>query len=184
LSDSFRHILYGREEDVIGIHIISYFIGRSIPQLRDRPTSRRTLGTGAERGQRILTNIAEIIPLAKQGSLLRAIAHNQAQTAVLGVNQLTTGLFRASNALHKKAFVEAEQERMIAERLLPHLPVYEILNTLRVYQDRTGEFLRTIETAFPAGNSAFVALREDSDALQRYLPFPTGTSPLPWCECQ
>jgi hypothetical protein len=170
MTDSFRHILYGREEDVVGIHIISYFIGRSIPQLRDRPTSRRTLGTGAERGQRILANIAEIIPLAKQGSLLRAISHNQAQTAVLGVNQLTTGLFRALDRFAQKAFVPAEQERMIAERLLPHLPVYEILSTLRVYQDRKGEFLRTIETAFPAGNSAFVALREDNDALQRYLP--------------
>lgn len=170
LTDSFRHILYGQEEDVIGIHIISYFIGRSIPQLRDRPTSRRTLGTGAERGQRILANIAEIIPLAKQGSLLRAISHNQAQTAVLGVCQLTTGLFRALERFAQKAFVEAEQERMIAERLLPHLPVYEILNTLRIYQDRDGAFLRAIETAFPAGNSAFVALREDKDALQRYLP--------------
>jgi aspartate/methionine/tyrosine aminotransferase len=170
LTDSFRHILYGREEDVIGLHIISYFIARSVPQLRDRPTSRRALGTGAERGQRILANIAEIIPLSKQGSLLRAIAHNQAQTAVLGVNQLTTGLFRALERFAQKAFVPAEQERMIAERVLPRLPVYEILNTLRVYQDRTGEFLRTIETAFPAGNSAFVALREDNDALQRYLP--------------
>ena len=30
--------------------------------------------------------------------------------------------------------------------------------------------MRRIENAFPAGNSAFVALREDSDALQRYLP--------------
>lgn len=170
LTDSFRHILYGREEDVIGLHIISYFIGRSVPQLRDRPTSRRTLGSAAERGQRILANIAEIIPLANQGSLLRAISHNQAQTAVLGVNQLTTGLFRALERFAQKAFVEAEQERMIAERLLPHLPVYEILSTLRVYQDPNGEFLRAVETAFPAGNSAFVALREDHDALQRYLP--------------
>ena len=170
LSDSFRHILYGREEDVVGIHIISYFIGRSVPQLRDRPTSRRTLETGAERGQRILANIAEIIPLAKQGSLLRAISHNQAQTAVLGVNQLTTGLFRALERFAQQAAVEAEQERLLAERLLPHLPVYEILSTLRVYQEREDEFLRTIETAFPAGNSAFVALREDNDAMQRYLP--------------
>ncbi len=170
LTDSFRHILYGREEDVLGLHIISYFIGRSVPQLRDRPTSRRTLGSGAERGQRILANIAEIIPLAKQGSLLRAISHNQAQTAILGVNQLTTGLFRALERFAQKAFVPAEQERMIAERLLPRLPVYEILNTLRVYQDRKGVFLQKIETAFPAGNSAFVALREDNDALQRYLP--------------
>ena len=170
LTDNFRHILYGREEDVIGIHIISYFIGRSSPQLRDRPTSRRTPGTGAERGQQILANIAEIIPLPKQGSLLRAIAHNQAQTVVLGINQLTTGLFRALERFAQKSFAEAERERMIAERLLPHLPVYEILSTLRLYQDWKGEFLKRIETAFPAGNSAFVALREDSDAMQRYLP--------------
>lgn len=170
MTDSFRHILYGGEEDVIGLHIISYFIARSMPQLRDRPTSRQSLGTGTERGQRILANIAEIIPLSKHGSLLRAIAHNQAQTAVLGVNQLTTGLFRALERFAQKAFVEAEQERLIAERLLPHLPVYEILHTLRVYQDHEGTFLHAVETAFPAGNSAFVALREDNDALRRYLP--------------
>lgn len=170
LTDSFRHILYGREEDVVGLHIISYFIGRSIPQLRDRPTSRRTLGSGAERGQRILANIAEIIPLSKQGSLLRAIAHNQAQTTILGVSQLTTGLFRALERFAQKSFREAERERMIADRLLPQLPVYEILNTLRIYQEREGQFLRAIETAFPAGNSAFVALREDDEAMQRYLP--------------
>ncbi len=170
LTDNFRHILYGREEDVIGIHVISYFIGRSIPQLRDRPTSRKTSGTGSERGQQILANIAEIIPFAKQGSLLRAIAHNQAQTVVLGINQLTTGLFRALERFAQKTFAEAERERMIAERLLPHLPVYEILSTLRIYQDWRGEFLKRIETAFPAGNSAFVALREDNDAMQRYLP--------------
>ncbi len=170
LTDSFRHILYGREEDVVGIHVISYFIGRSLPQLRDRPTSRRTPGTGVERGQQILANIAEIIPLAKQGSLLRAISHNQSQTAVLGINQLTTGLFRALERFAQKSFGEAERERMIAERILPYLPVYEILNTLRIYQDWEGEFLKRIEAAFPAGNSAFVALREDSDARQRYLP--------------
>lgn len=170
LTDSFRHILYGEEEDVVGIHIISYFIGRSMAQFRDRPTSRRTAGTGVELGQRILANIAEIIPLAKQGSLLRAISHNSAQTSVLGVNQLTTGLFRALERLAQKTFVEAEQERMIAERLLPHLPMYEILSTLRIYQDRKGEFLQSLETAFPAGNSAFVSLREDHDAMRRYLP--------------
>ena len=170
LTENFRHILYGREEDVIGIHIISYFIGRSSPQWRDRPTSRRTPGSGAERGQQILANIAEIIPLSKQGSLLRAIAHNQAQTVVLGVNQLTTGLFRALERFAQKSFAEAERERLIAERLLPHLPVYEILNTLRLYQDWPGDVLKRIEPAFPAGNSAFVALREDSDARQRYLP--------------
>ena len=170
LTDNFRHILYGREEDVVGIHIISYFIGRSLPQLRDRPSSRRTPGSGAERGQQILANIAEIIPFAKQGSLLRAISHNQSQTVVLGVNQLTTGLFRALERFSHKNFAEAERGRMVAERLLPYLPVYEILNTLRIYQDWNGEYLNRIETAFPAGNSTFVALREDSDALHHYLP--------------
>lgn len=170
LTENFRHILYGREEDVIGIHAIAYFIGRSSPQWRDRPTSRRTPGTGADRSQQILANIAEIIPLSKQGSLLRAIAHNQAQTVVLGINQLTTGLFRALERFAQKSFAEAERERLIAERLLPHLPVYEILNTLRLYQDWNGDVLKRIEPAFPAGNSAFVALREDSDARQRYLP--------------
>ena len=170
LTDNFRHILYGREEDVIGIHAISYFIGRSLPQLRDRPTSRRTPGMGNDRGQQILANIAEIIPFANKGSLLRAIAHNQAQTVVLGINQLSTGLFRALERFAQKAFAEAERERMIAEYLLPHLPVYEILSTLRIYQDWRGEFLGQIETAFSAGNSAFVALREDSEAMHRYLP--------------
>lgn len=169
LTDNFRHILYGQQEDVVGIHVISYFIGRSLPQLRDRPTFRRTPGSGVDRGQRILANIAEIIPLAKQGSLLRAISHNQSQTVVLGINQLTTGLFRAVERFAQNSFAEAERERMVAERLLPYLPVYEILNTLRIYQDSKGEYLKRIETAFPAGNSAFVALREDSDAMKHYL---------------
>ncbi len=170
LTDNFRQILYGRPEDVVGIHVIAYFIGRSLPQLRDRPTSRSAPDSGAERGQQILANIAKIIPLATQGSLLRAIAHNQAQTVVLGVNQLTTGLFRALERFAQKSFVEAERESMIAEHLLPHLPVYEILSSLRLYQDRQAEFLKRVETAFPAGNSAFMALREDNSALQRYLP--------------
>jgi hypothetical protein len=170
LSDNFRHILYGRDEDVIGIHIISYFIGRSIPQLRDRPTSRRTADAGADRGQQIVANIAKIVPLSKQGSMLRAIAHNQSQTVILGINQLTTGMFRALERYVQKASVEAEWERTITEHILPHLPVYEILSTLRLYQDWQGEFLKRIETAFPAGNSVFVALREDSAAMRRYLP--------------
>ncbi len=170
LTECFRQILYGREEDVVGIHLVSYFIARSMPQLRDRPTIRRSLGAGAERGQRILASIAETIPLSRQGSLLRAIAHNQAQTAVLGVNQLTTGLFRALDRYAQKVFAEGERSTMIAERLLPHLPVYEILHSLRLYQEPSGEHIRRIEPAFPAGNSAFVALREDSDAMRSYLP--------------
>ncbi|MBL6966351.1 MAG: hypothetical protein ISR60_07330, partial [Anaerolineales bacterium] len=170
LTKNFRHISYGREEDVVGIHVISYFIGRSLPQLRDRPTSRRKSGSGSDRGQQILANLAKIIPLSQQGSLLRAIAHNKSQTHILGINQLTTGLFRALERFARKNFAEAERGRMIAERILPYLPVYEILYTLRVFQDWRGEYLNHIETAFPAGNSAFVALREDSDAMKHYLP--------------
>lgn len=170
LSENFRHILYGKEEDVIGIHAISYFIGRSLPQLRDRPTSRRKSATGTERGQQVLANIAEIIPFSKQGSLLRAISHNQSQTVVLGVTQLSTGLFRALERYAQNNFSEAEREQKIAERLLPHLPVYEILHNLRIYHDVQAEFLHQIESAFPAGNSAFVALREDMDAMLYYLP--------------
>jgi len=170
LTEHFRHILYGRPEDLFGLHIISYFIGRSIPQLRDRPASRRRATAGTERSQQILASVAEMIPLAKQGSMLRAIAHNQAQTTILGINQLTTGLFRALEYYAQKTFPEVAREQLIAERILPHLPVYEILHTLRVYQDWRGEFVKRIEPAFPAGNSAFVALREDADALQRFLP--------------
>ncbi len=170
LADNFRLILYGREEDVIGIHAISYFIGRSLPQLRDRPTSRRKSSNGRERGRQILSEIAEIIPFSEQGSLLRAIAHNQAQTAVLGLNQLSTGLFRAIERFSQQAFPEAESKRMISEHLLPHLPIYEILQTLRLYQDWDGTARRKIETAIPAGNSALAALREDSDAMLKYIP--------------
>ena len=170
VTEHFRHILYGRPEDVFGIHIISYFIGRSIPQLRDRPTSRLRSASGLDRGQQIVANVAEMIPLSKQGSMLRAIAHNQAQTSVLGINQLTTGLFRALEYYAQKTFPDAERDRLIAERLLPRLPIYEILHTLRIYQDWRGEFTNRIETAFPAGNSAFVALREDNDAMLRFLP--------------
>lgn len=164
----FRHILYGREEDVAGIHIISYFLGRLLPQFRDRPASRRA--RKEDHGYEILSNIVEIIPLTKRGSLLRAIVHNQAQTMVLGINQLTTGLFRALDR-YLQTFPEGERERILTEHLLPHLPVYEILHTLRLYQDWQGTFISRLEPAFPAGNSAFLALREDRDALPLYLPF-------------
>jgi aspartate/methionine/tyrosine aminotransferase len=170
LTKHFRHILYGRPEDLFGIHIVAYFIGRSIPQLRDRPASRRRAMAGLDRSQQILASVAEMIPLSQQGSMLRAIVHNQAQTTILGINQLTTGLFRALEYYAQKTFPEATREQLIAERILPHLPVYEILHTLRVYQDWRGEFVQRIEPAFPAGNSAFVALREDADAMHRFLP--------------
>jgi hypothetical protein len=169
LTDNFRQILYGRDEDVVGIHIISYFIARTTPPLRDRPTVRPG-PAGKGEGNRILERIAETIPFSHYGSLLRAIAHNQSQTAVLGINQVTTGLFRALNTFSRGESVEGNPETFIADRILPHLPVYEILRSLRLYHDPDQTYLRAIERAFPAGNSAFLALREDLDAMGKYIP--------------
>jgi hypothetical protein len=169
LTDDFRQILYGREEDVVGVHIISYFIARTMPQLRDRPTVRPTAGSDSERGQKILEQIAQTIPMSRHGSRLRAIAHNQAQTAVLGFNQLTSGLFRALDRFTRVEFKEGDGQLLIAERILPHLPVYDILHTLRIYHDPALTFVKRLEPAFPAGNSALLALREDNDSLHKYI---------------
>jgi aspartate/methionine/tyrosine aminotransferase len=166
---NFRQILYGQEADVVGLHVASYFIARTMPQLRDRPTVRPGGGTETDRGQRILEKIVQTIPLARTGSMLRAIAHNQAQTMVLGINQLTTGLFRALNIFSQMEFTEGDARTLVAERILPQLPVYEILQSLRLYHDQDLAFLKKVEPAFPAGNSAFLALREDNDSLADFL---------------
>ncbi len=168
-TENFRQILYGREEDVVGLHVISYFIARTTPSLRDRPTVRPSQD-GKTQGSRILERIAQTIPLSRYGSLLRAIAHNQAQTAVLGINQLTTGLFRALDAFSSVRSMEGDPEVYLADRILPGLPVHEMLQSLRLYHDASLHQLDTIERAFPAGNSAFLALREDIDAMGRYIP--------------
>ncbi len=168
-TENFRQILYGREEDVVGLHIISYFIARTTPSLRDRPTVRPS-HDGKAQGSRILERIAQTIPLSRYGSLLRAIAHNQAQTAVLGINQLTTGLFRALDAFSGMRSTEGDPEVYLADRILPSLPVHEMLQSLRLYHDASLHQLDAIERAFPAGNSAFLALREDIDAMGKYIP--------------
>jgi aspartate/methionine/tyrosine aminotransferase len=169
LTENFRQILYGRDEDVVGIHVISYFIGRTTPPLRDRPTVRPGAG-GKEQGNKILERIAGTIPFSRYGSLLRAIAHNQAQTTVLGINQLTTGLFRALDRFSSQESVDGDPETFLADRILPHLPVYEILQSLRLYHDTDARYLNAVERAFPAGNSALLALREDIDAMAGYIP--------------
>ncbi|MGA9117730.1 MAG: pyridoxal phosphate-dependent aminotransferase [Bacteroidota bacterium] len=170
-TENFRHIVYGKPEDVAGIHIISYFVARTTPPLRDRPTVRPGRGVGEGEGRQILERIAETIPLAKYGSLLRAIAHNQAQTAVLGISQLTTGLFRAFHMFSSRQFQEGTGASLLADRILPELPVYEILHTLRIYHDPGLPHLRSMEYAFPAGNSALSALREDLDAMPAFLGY-------------
>ena len=169
LTENFRQILYGRDADVVGMHVALYFIARTMPQLRDRPTVRPSSDSDTDRGQRILEKIMQTIPLARYGSMLRAIAHNQAQTMVMGVNQLTTGLFRALNVFSQMEFKDGDARTLIADRILPQLPVYEILQTLRLYHDIDLTYLKNIEPAFPAGNSAFLALREDNDSLSDFL---------------
>jgi aspartate/methionine/tyrosine aminotransferase len=162
---NFRDILYGRDEDVIGLHIISYFISRSIPTLRDRPTIRPSREMSHDRGQKIIERIARTLPLSHYGSLLRAIGHNRAQTMVLGINQLSTGLFRAFTE-----FIQAQKNyndgiSLISDRILPNLPVHELLHTLRIYHNPDLHYIKRLENTFPAGNSSFVLLREDNDAI-------------------
>ncbi len=169
VTENFQQILYGKDNDVVGIHAISYFISRAIPNLRDRPAVRPGKNFSENKGQKILEQIAEIIPLSKRGSLLRAIGHNQAQTVILGINQLTTGLFRSLNEFSTSHFPEADAHTVIIDRVLPRLPVYEILQTLRIYHDNEMSFLNEMEKLFPAGNSAFLILREDIDSMFNFI---------------
>jgi aspartate/methionine/tyrosine aminotransferase len=168
-KDNFRQILYGREEDVVGIHIISHFISRAIPSLRDRPVVRPSREDGD--GQEIVGRLARILPLSQHGSMLRAIGHNRAQTMILGVNQFTSGLFRALNDFWESRESGSDQMRSLEDYVLPKLNVYDMLHSLRVYHDPQLEYVRKMELRFPAGNTAFVALREDNDLIPYYIPY-------------
>lgn len=164
---NFRQITYGSEEDVVGLHIVSYFVGRSIPQLRDRPTARPSQTVGSDAlGRRIIERIAGQIPLSKSGSLLRAISHNQAQTMILGIPQLTLGLSRTINSFLVGELFETDPETALYERVLPNLPVYEILTELRIYCEPQNPYLEKIERSFPPGNSSLYALGEDLSFLR------------------
>lgn len=167
---NFSEIIYGTNEDVVGIHVISYFISRTTPTLRDRPTVRPSSNMGADKGQRVLERIASTLPLSKHGSLLRAIGHNRAQSMILGINQLTTGLFRTLKEFSTKDFPQGEGYLLIADRILPKLPVYEILQTTRIYQDINLQYLQKMIEAFPAGNTAMSKLQEDIEAMHEYIP--------------
>lgn len=169
-SQNFREIVYGGEDDVVGIHIISYFLSRAMPILRDRPVERTVTGDNSSKGRRILERIAGTIPLRKHGSLLRAIAHNKAQTFVLGLNQLTTGLFRALLQFSQQEFYGDSGQMLIADKILTQLPVYEILHTLRLFEDHDRKYLSLFYECFPTGFHAFTMLREDRDAMDLYIP--------------
>ena len=169
LTKNFRQIIYGRDEDVLGIHVISYFISRAIPSLRDRPAVRPNPGDQGNKSEQLIERFARILPLSRQGSLLRAIGHNKAQTMILGLNQLTTGIFRALIEFLNTQNSYSEAITLISERILPRLPVYEILKTLRLYQDREIKYIRRLEKCFPPGLSSFLAMREDTDAMDPFI---------------
>jgi aspartate/methionine/tyrosine aminotransferase len=168
-TNNFRHILYGKEEDVVGIHVISHFISRALPELRDRPTVRPGRQMGKARGQQIIERLSQTLPMGKHGSMLRAIGHNRAQTMVLGVNQLTTGLFRSLSEFVDLYAGPEDVKTLISNRILPNLPVRGILQTLYDYHDPTLEYLREMEKAFPAGNSSFLYVREDTDSIAPFI---------------
>jgi hypothetical protein len=62
-----------------------------------------------------------------------------------------------------------EDLHILDDRILPHLPVQDILHTLRIYHEPELHYVRKLETAFPAGNSAFLTLREDIDSLFHFI---------------
>jgi aspartate/methionine/tyrosine aminotransferase len=163
-KENFRQIVYGKDEDIVGIHAVTYFISQMVPTLRDRPTVRPTRETSQLAGQKIVERIAHTLPLAHHGSLLRAIGHNHAQSMILGINQLSTGLFRSLKLLSDKYDIPK------ITPLLSALPVMEILHGLRIYQQDGLKYMKQIAPAFKTGNSALHALDEDFEYMKEFIP--------------
>jgi hypothetical protein len=168
-TKNFRQILYGKEEDVVGIHVISHFISRALPELRDRPTVRPSRQVGKARGQQIIERLSQTLPMCKHGSMLRAIGHNRAQTMVLGINQLTTGLFRSLSEFADQYTGPEDISTLISNRILPNLPVRGILQTLYYFHDPALEYLEEMVRAYPPGNSSFLYAREDTDSIGTFI---------------
>jgi len=165
---TFRQILFGSKSDLVGIHVISYFISRTTPTLRDRPVVRPGRNIKTKQTNEMVDKLKEIVPLSNYGSMLRAIGHNRAQTVVLGVNQLTTGLFRCFSEILSNYSNAEEGKMVISEQILPLIPVKETLHTLRIYHDINLSYVREFEGIFPSGNSVFHLLREDNIAITRF----------------
>jgi len=166
LSRNFRTILYGTDEDVLGIHIISYFISRSLPALRDRPAVR----PGKESGHKVVGKMAHTLPLSESGTMLRAIGHSKAQTMILGINQLTSGLFLSLNNFFSINDLPADAELLLRNSILPRFPVYDILHTLRIYQDDQLTHFDPFESLFPSWNSATISLRQEQALMKQFIP--------------
>lgn len=170
-TQNFRQILYGRNEDLTGLHLVSYFLSRIVPTLRDRPTIRPVSG---QEGQEFLQRLARIIPMAESGSMLRAIGHQRSQTVMIGVNQLSTGLFRAFRQFMEDPEWKGEGEIILKDRILSRLPCLDILKSIRLYQDPDLKIVHEAALAFPPGNSAFAALEEDHQLIRDMIPLLQG----------
>jgi len=170
-TQNFRQILYGRQEDLTGLHLVSYFLSRIVPTLRDRPTIRPV---SPQEGGELLQRFARIIPMSDSGSMLRAIGHQRSQTVMTGVNQLSTGLFRAMRQFAEDSRWKGEGLNVLQERILCQLPCMDILKTLRLYHDREQRIIKDAAAAFPPGNSAFAALEEDNQLIRDFIPLIQG----------
>ena len=166
----FRHILYGQANDLAGIHLASYFISRATPALRDRPVFRPEKNDGSASDYAVVRRMADSIPLSEHGTLLRAIGHNRSQSLILGINQLSTGLFTAMHQFISEQSGKREGKQLLLDVVLPHLPVQDILHTLRIYQDPGLKFFNMLRSAFPAGNSALIALDEEQQLIPQLIP--------------
>ncbi len=170
VRNNFVQILYGKPEDMAGVHVISYFLSQVLLPVRDRPAIRPTRETGEERTQQIVERLSGTLPLATHGTLLRAIDHNKAQTMVLGLNQLSTGICRAI-----KEFIDGEGQRgerveLLRKSVFPFVPVRDLLKSLRLYHDPDLTYTRRVAHAFPPGNSAIRVLEEDNKVIAEVLP--------------
>lgn len=171
VQKNFTHILYGNSEDMAGIHVISYFISRALLSVRDRPTVRPTKETGENRGRQIVEHLSGTLPLSEHGTLLRAIGHNKAQTMILGINQLSTGFFRSMREFIGHGKNMDEQIFKLRQEVLPHLPVKDILNSLRLYHEPGLSFLKRLESAFPPGNTSLKVLHEEQRVLSEMIHY-------------
>jgi len=56
----------------------------------------------------------------------------------------------------------------MSSRILPQLPVREILQTLFFFHDPKLSYIKEMERAFPAGNSSFLYIQEDIDSISSF----------------
>ena len=168
--NNFVQILYGKPEDMVGIHVISYFLSRTLLSVRDRPGIRPTRETGGERTRQIVERLSGTLPLATHGTLLRAIEHNKSQTFVLGFNQLSTGVFRAIKEFIDSQGQRSERIELLQKFVFPFIPVRDLLKSLRLYHDPELTYTRRVARSFPPGNSAIRVLEEDNHVIAEILP--------------